>query len=53
MIMSLIFCPFLYRLSFPIARAREDTEKIDRNVKEKAERLHHIATVCTSRKKKF
>lgn len=29
-----------------VARAREDTEKIDRRVKEKAERLHHIATVC-------
>ncbi|XVF71402.1 hypothetical protein PTKIN_Ptkin12aG0034500 [Pterospermum kingtungense] len=27
------------------ARAREDTEKIDRNVKKKAERLHHIATI--------
>ncbi|KAK3218461.1 hypothetical protein Dsin_012431, partial [Dipteronia sinensis] len=27
------------------ARAREDTEKIDRNVKRKAERLHHIATI--------
>uniref|UniRef100_M4FF88 Senescence domain-containing protein n=1 Tax=Brassica campestris TaxID=3711 RepID=M4FF88_BRACM len=26
------------------ARAREDTEKIDRDVKRKAERLHHIAT---------
>ncbi|KAF5480008.1 hypothetical protein F2P56_000784 [Juglans regia] len=29
------------------ARAREDTEKIDRSVKEKAERLHHIATSLT------
>ncbi|XVE72223.1 hypothetical protein DITRI_Ditri11bG0022400 [Diplodiscus trichospermus] len=27
------------------ARAREDTEKIDRNVKKKAERLHQIATI--------
>ncbi|XP_021296443.1 uncharacterized protein LOC110425773 [Herrania umbratica] len=27
------------------ARAREDTEKIDRDVKKKAERLHHIATI--------
>ncbi|KAL1215247.1 Senescence-associated protein AAF [Cardamine amara subsp. amara] len=27
------------------ARARKDTEKIDRNVKRKAERLHHIATI--------
>ncbi|XVF20599.1 hypothetical protein REPUB_Repub12eG0014500 [Reevesia pubescens] len=27
------------------ARAREDTEKIDQNVKKKAERLHHIATI--------
>lgn len=27
------------------ARAREDTEKIDRDVKEKAEHLHHIATI--------
>ncbi|XP_031257926.1 senescence-associated protein AAF, chlorolplastic isoform X1 [Pistacia vera] len=27
------------------ARAREDTEKIDRDVKQKAERLHHIATI--------
>ncbi|KAJ4706864.1 Senescence-associated family protein [Melia azedarach] len=26
------------------ARAREDTEKFDRDVKQKAERLHHIAT---------
>ncbi|KAJ6684247.1 SENESCENCE-ASSOCIATED PROTEIN AAF CHLOROLPLASTIC [Salix viminalis] len=31
------------------ARAREDTEKIDRDVKEKAERLHHIATIITDR----
>lgn len=31
-----------------VARAREDTEKIDRDVKRKAERLHHIATVCLS-----
>lgn len=30
-----------------VARAREDTEKIDRDVKRKAERLHHIATVCS------
>ncbi|GLU10671.1 hypothetical protein SLE2022_274570 [Rubroshorea leprosula] len=27
------------------ARAREDTERIDRNVKRKAECLHHIATI--------
>ncbi|KAL5811804.1 hypothetical protein ACOSQ3_026754 [Xanthoceras sorbifolium] len=27
------------------ARAREDTEKIDRDVKQKAELLHHIATI--------
>ncbi|KAL0824991.1 hypothetical protein Bca101_048668 [Brassica carinata] len=27
------------------ARAREDTEKIDRDVKRKAEHLHHIATI--------
>ncbi|KAJ4909905.1 senescence-associated family protein [Raphanus sativus] len=27
------------------ARAREDTDKIDRDVKRKAERLHHIATI--------
>ncbi|XP_009334428.2 senescence-associated protein AAF, chlorolplastic isoform X3 [Pyrus x bretschneideri] len=27
------------------ARAREDTQKIDRNVKKKAERLHHIAMI--------
>ncbi|KAL4325941.1 hypothetical protein GQ457_11G004860 [Hibiscus cannabinus] len=27
------------------ARAREDTERIDQGVKEKAERLHHIATI--------
>ncbi|CAN8238408.1 unnamed protein product [Cochlearia groenlandica] len=27
------------------ARAREDTEKIDRNVKRKAELLHHVATI--------
>lgn len=33
----------------PVARAREDTEKFDRDVKQKAERLHHIATVCISR----
>ncbi|KAF9664073.1 hypothetical protein SADUNF_Sadunf17G0118300 [Salix dunnii] len=31
------------------ARAREDTEKIDRDVKEKAERLHHIATIIKDR----
>lgn len=31
-----------------VARAREDTEKIDRDVKRKAELLHHIATVCSS-----
>ena len=29
-----------------IARARKDTKKIDRGVKDKAERLHHIACVC-------
>lgn len=29
-----------------IARARKDTEKIDRGVKEKAKRLNRIATVC-------
>lgn len=29
-----------------VARAREDTEKIDRDVKEKASRLSRIATVC-------
>lgn len=28
------------------ARARKHTEKLDRDVKKKAERLHHIATVC-------
>lgn len=28
-----------------VARAREDTEKIDHNVKKRAERLHHVATV--------
>ncbi|KAL7143848.1 hypothetical protein ABFS83_08G219300 [Erythranthe nasuta] len=27
------------------ARAREDTEKIDYNVKKRAERLHHVATI--------
>ncbi|KAL5573870.1 hypothetical protein UlMin_023467 [Ulmus minor] len=27
------------------ARAREGTEKLDRNVKKKAERLHHMATI--------
>ncbi|KAK4480096.1 hypothetical protein RD792_013153 [Penstemon davidsonii] len=27
------------------ARAREDTEKIDNDVKRKAERLHHVATI--------
>lgn len=27
------------------ARARKDTEKVDRNVKKKAERLHHIARI--------
>ncbi|KAB1208101.1 hypothetical protein CJ030_MR7G013042 [Morella rubra] len=31
------------------ARAREDTGKIDRGVKEKAERLHHIATRLTDK----
>ncbi|CAK7339037.1 unnamed protein product [Dovyalis caffra] len=31
------------------ARAREDTEKIDRDVKEKAERLHQIATIIKDR----
>lgn len=30
------------------ARAREDTEKIDNDVKRKAERLHHVATVRVS-----
>lgn len=29
-----------------VARARKDTKKIDKGVKKKAERLHHIATVC-------
>lgn len=28
-----------------LARAREDTEKIDHDVKKRAERLHHVATV--------
>jgi hypothetical protein len=32
-----------------VARAREDTEKIDRGVKKKAEHLQHIATVCMTR----
>ncbi|XP_031396922.1 senescence-associated protein SPA15, chloroplastic isoform X2 [Punica granatum] len=31
------------------ARAREDTEKIDRNMKKKAERLHHIATILKNK----
>lgn len=31
------------------ARAREDTEKIDRNVKKKAERLSHIATILKNK----
>lgn len=31
------------------ARAREDTEKIDHNVKKKAERLHHIATIIKNK----
>ncbi|KAJ8761242.1 hypothetical protein K2173_001298 [Erythroxylum novogranatense] len=31
------------------ARAREDTEKIDRNVKKKAERLNHIATILKNK----
>lgn len=30
------------------ARAREDTEKIDNDVKRKAEKLHHVATVRVS-----
>lgn len=38
--------PYAYLLL--VARAREDTEKIDRDVKQKAEHLHHIATVCVS-----
>ncbi|XP_021766214.1 uncharacterized protein LOC110730700 [Chenopodium quinoa] len=33
------------------ARAREDTEKIDHNVKRKAERLHHIATIVKDKAK--
>ncbi|KAL8161197.1 hypothetical protein V2J09_012686, partial [Rumex salicifolius] len=33
------------------ARAREDTVKIDQNVKQKAERLHHIATFLKNRAK--
>lgn len=33
------------------ARAREDTEKIDHNVKRKAERLHHIATIIKDKAK--
>ncbi|RVW35023.1 hypothetical protein CK203_041947 [Vitis vinifera] len=36
--------PFLKVLE-NLARAREDTEKIDHGVKKKAERLHHIATI--------
>lgn len=50
-----IMCIFVLVLHFNnvllvyyVARAREDTEKIDRGVKRKAERLHHIATVCLS-----
>ncbi|XP_012077815.1 senescence-associated protein AAF, chlorolplastic isoform X2 [Jatropha curcas] len=31
------------------ARAREDTEKIDRNMKKKAERLQHIASILKDR----
>ncbi|XP_050270009.1 senescence-associated protein AAF, chlorolplastic [Quercus robur] len=31
------------------ARAREDTEKIDRDVKKRAEHLHHIATILTDK----
>jgi len=42
-----VLTDFVLVLCF-IARAREDTEKIDYNVKKRAERLHHIATVCTS-----
>lgn len=33
------------------ARAREDTEKIDRDVKQKAEHLHHIATILKDKAK--
>ncbi|KNA25538.1 hypothetical protein SOVF_005890 [Spinacia oleracea] len=33
------------------ARAREDTEKIDNDVKRKAERLHHIATILKDKAK--
>uniref|UniRef100_A0A6N2MM24 Uncharacterized protein n=1 Tax=Salix viminalis TaxID=40686 RepID=A0A6N2MM24_SALVM len=33
----------------PCSPSKEDTEKIDRDVKEKAERLHHIATIITDR----
>lgn len=32
-----------------VARAREDTEKIDRDMKKRAEHLHHIATVCMAK----
>ncbi|KAI3451285.1 hypothetical protein Pfo_007950 [Paulownia fortunei] len=31
------------------ARAREDTEKIDHDVKRKAERLHHVATILKNK----
>ncbi|KAL2551314.1 senescence-associated family protein [Forsythia ovata] len=31
------------------ARAREDTEKIDHNVKRRAERLHHVATILKNK----
>lgn len=31
------------------ARAREDTEKIDNDVKRKAERLHHVATILKNK----
>lgn len=48
LLFSCVFRPngFIILAFFWLARAREDTETIDRKVKKKAERLQRIATVC-------
>lgn len=40
-----MICNLNHYFFYLVARARVDTEKIDHDVKQKAERLHHVATV--------
>lgn len=45
MMYSIIIHQLNNYLFYLAARAREGTEKIDHDVKRRAERLHHVATV--------